>query len=61
VRHRVARRAAGDVNGALESSRKAKLFAIISAAVGFVVIALYIVFAVVLVSNGDIDTTTTQY
>jgi len=54
--------AAGDVNGALESSRKAKLFAIIAAAAGLVVIALYVVFFVVLAANSDMDSLdTTNY
>ena len=38
----------GDVAGAMESSRKAKLFAMISAGVGLAAIVLYIIFIVVL-------------
>lgn len=55
--------AAGDVNGALESSKKAKLFAIIAAVAGIVVGLLYVVFFVVLAANSDLDTidSTTGY
>jgi hypothetical protein len=45
--------AAGDVAGAQASSRKAKNFAIWSAAIGFVVVGLYILFAVVVASSNS--------
>jgi predicted secreted protein len=43
--------AAGDVAGAMESSRKAKQFATWSAIAGVVVAVLYILFIVVVASN----------
>jgi hypothetical protein len=49
--------AAGDVNGALESSRKAKLFAIISASIGLVVVVVYAIIAVIAISSGDSTST----
>jgi hypothetical protein len=45
--------AGGDVAGALESSRKAKQFAIWSAVAGLVVVLLYAVFVALVVSNSD--------
>lgn len=50
--------ASGDVAGAEAAAKKAKLFAIISAVSGLVFVALYIIFAVVLVSSSDVTTTT---
>ena len=45
--------AAGDVAGAQESSRKAKTFAIWSAAVGLVVAVIYIGLAVVIATGNN--------
>ena len=42
------KRAAGDIAGALESSRKAKFWAILSAAVAIIPLTLYLVFVFVL-------------
>lgn len=44
--------AGGDVAGAMESSRKAKQFAIWSAAAGVIVLVLYILLIVVLAASG---------
>lgn len=46
--------AAGDVAGAMESSRKAKMWAWISFGVGLVVIVLYVI---IIVAAGDSSTT----
>jgi len=49
--------AAGDLAGAQDSSRKAKTWAIWSAAVGLVSIVLYIIFIVIVASSGDSTST----
>ncbi len=47
---------AGDYAGAQQASENAKKWAIIAAVVGLVVTVLYIIFVVVLASNGDNNT-----
>ncbi|MBC9224793.1 CD225/dispanin family protein [Aeromicrobium sp. 636] len=49
--------AAGDLAGAQDSSRKAKTWAIWSAVVGLVAIVLYVIFIVIVASNGDSTST----
>ena len=51
--------AAGDLAGAQESSRKAKMWAIWAAVAGLVTVVLYIVFIIVIAANVDTSSTTT--
>jgi len=53
--------AAGDVAGAQESSRKAKLFALISTVVGAIGIAIYIVVVVLAATTTGTTTPSTGY
>lgn len=47
---------AGDIAGAQDASRKAKQFAIWSAVAGLIVVALYVIFAVLAIASGTSTT-----